>query len=73
MTPSGILALIHSSAKNKAVKEVYSAGFNTTVLPEAIAGAIFHASINIGKFQGIIWPTTPIDSKFDCDLAAHPA
>ena len=28
--------------------------FKTTVLPQAIAGAIFHESINKGKFQGII-------------------
>ena len=53
-TPSGKLAFIHNSAKNKAVKEVYSAGLSTTVLPQAIAGAIFQASINNGKFQGII-------------------
>jgi hypothetical protein len=25
----------------------------------AMAGAIFQASIRSGKFQGMIWPTTP--------------
>jgi hypothetical protein len=44
------------------VSGVNSAGFSTTVLPAAIAGAIFQASISSGKFQGMIWPTTPIAS-----------
>ncbi len=38
---------------------VVSAGFSTTVLPQASAGAIFQAAISSGKFQGMIWPTTP--------------
>ena len=38
---------------------VVSAGLSTTVLPHASAGAIFHASISSGKFQGMIWPATP--------------
>ena len=37
-----------------------SAGLSTTVLPQASAGAIFHASMSNGKFQGITWPQTPI-------------
>ena len=41
-------------ANSKAVNDVYSAGFKITVLPIAIAGAIFHESINNGKFHGII-------------------
>jgi hypothetical protein len=32
---------------------VVSAGFSTTVLPAARAGAIFHASMRSGKFQGM--------------------
>ena len=35
------------------------AGFRTTVLPAASAGAIFQASISSGKFQGITWAATP--------------
>ena len=31
----------------------------TTVLPQARAGPHFQASISSGKFQGMIWPTTP--------------
>ncbi len=44
------------------MSEVNSAGLSTTVLPIARAGAIFHASISSGKFQGMIWPTTPTGS-----------
>jgi hypothetical protein len=40
--------------ESKAVSEVYSAGFRTTVFPAASAGAIFHASIRSGKFHGMI-------------------
>ncbi len=36
-----------------------SLGIATTVFPIAMAGAIFHASINNGKFHGMICPTTP--------------
>ena len=53
-TPGGSPACSQISAKSKAVNGVVSAGFNTTVLPVAKAGAIFQASINSGKFQGII-------------------
>ena len=41
---------------------VCSAGFNTTQLPAASAGASFHAAIRMGKFHGMIWPTTPSGS-----------
>ena len=34
----------------------------TTVLPAAMAGAIFHAAICIGKFQGVMAAHTPIGS-----------
>ena len=43
-----------------AVSGVVSAGFNTQVLPQASAGASFHAAIISGKFQGMICPHTPI-------------
>ncbi|CSI23451.1 Uncharacterised protein [Vibrio cholerae] len=35
---------------------------STTQQPAARAGANFHAAISIGKFQGMICPTTPIGS-----------
>ena len=36
---------------------------NTTALPYASAGAIFHAGIASGKFQGVTIPTTPSGSR----------
>ena len=42
---------------------VSSAGFSTTVLPAASAGATFHEAIVSGKFQGVISPTTPSGSR----------
>ncbi len=36
-----------------------SAGFSTTVLPQTRAGQSFQAGIAIGKFHGVIAPTTP--------------
>ena len=42
---------------------VCSAGFMTTVQPAASAGPHFQATISIGKFQGMICPTTPTGSR----------
>ena len=53
-TPAGSSACWQTSANKSAVRDVLSAGLRTTVLPAARAGAIFHANINNGKFQGII-------------------
>jgi len=36
------------------------AGLKTTVFPQTSAGAIFQDGMAIGKFQGVITPTTPI-------------
>ena len=58
-TPGGTPASKHISANNSAVSGVSSAGFSTTVLPAAKAGATFHASISSGKFHGMICPQTP--------------
>ena len=41
---------------------VTSAGFSTTALPAASAGASFCASLAIGEFHGVIAATTPIGS-----------
>ena len=61
-TPSGSSAWRQTSAKRSAVSGVVEAGFSTTVLPAARAGAIFHASMRSGKFHGITCPTTPCAS-----------
>ena len=59
MTPSGKPASRASSAILMPVIGVCSASFMTMVLPQARAGPHFQASISSGKFQGMIWPTTP--------------
>jgi hypothetical protein len=58
--PGGSSASRQISASSIAVSGVVSAGFSTTVLPHASAGAIFHAAISSGKFHGMICPQTPI-------------
>ena len=67
-TPLGTPDCAQISANNRAVSDVVSAGFKTTVFPMASAGAIFHASISIGKFHGIICPQTPMASRFGSSL-----
>src|SRR4051812_28437219 len=62
-TPAGRPVLARISASVHAQPGVHCAGLNTTVLPNASAGAIFHAGIAIGKFHGVIRPTTPIGSR----------
>ena len=59
-TPGGSSAWRRTSAKRSAESGVVSAGLRTTVFPAASAGAIFQESISSGKFQGTIWPATPI-------------
>ena len=77
-TPGGSSAWRRTSQKRSAVRGVVSAGFNTTVFPEASAGAIFHESIRSGKFHGMIWPATPTGrglrlGKAYSSLSAQPA
>jgi hypothetical protein len=62
-TPSASPASRPSSASRSAVSGVSSAGFSTTVLPAASAGANPQAAIGIGKFQGTMMPTTPSGSR----------
>ena len=61
-TPAGKPAARPSSARRSAVSGVISAGFSTTVLPAASAGANPQPAIGIGKFHGTMIPTTPIGS-----------
>jgi len=61
-TPGGNPASIASSASFKAVKGVFSEGFNTVVHPAAVAGAILKTDISRGKFHGTMAPTTPTGS-----------
>ncbi len=60
-TPGGRMSAI-SSATIRMPTGVCSAGLMTTQLPAAMAGASFHAAIRMGKFHGMICPTTPSGS-----------
>ena len=48
--------------RNRIDAGVCSAGLSTTQLPAARAGASFQTAMRIGKFHGMIWPTTPSGS-----------
>ena len=63
-TPGGSSACRQISANSSAVSGVVSAGLSTTVLPQASAGATFHASMSSGKFHGITCPATPSGRGF---------
>src|ERR1700679_4246379 len=58
-TPGGRPASFKISTNIKAQSGVSDAGLITTVLPATRAGKIFHEGIAIGKFHGVIRPTTP--------------
>ena len=60
-TPGGSRSSINSISTSSEAG-VCSAGLSTTQLPAASAGASFHVAIRIGKFHGMIWPTTPSGS-----------
>ena len=76
--PAGKSACWMISASLSAVSDVVSAGFSTTVFPQARAGAIFQAAINSGKFQGMTCAATPSGpglrlGKAYLSLSAQPA
>src|SRR5256886_17523019 len=58
-TPAGRPERLRMSASAQPQPGTRSAGLNTTQLPQASAGAIFHAGTPIGEFQGGITPTPP--------------
>ena len=60
-TPSGRMSA-SSSISSMIEAGVCSAGLSTMALPAASAGASFQVAISSGKFQGMIWPTTPSGS-----------
>lgn len=59
LEPETYPASAQISAKSKAERRVFVAGFRTTVFPIAKAGHTFHANNITGKFHGTIAPTTP--------------
>ena len=60
-TPAGMRSSI-SSMSTMIDAGVCSAGLRTTQLPAASAGASFHTAMRMGKFHGMICPTTPSGS-----------
>ncbi len=57
-TPAGNKSAI-SSTTLRMDQGVCSAGLRMTQLPAARAGASFHVAMRMGKFHGMICPTTP--------------
>ena len=62
ITPAGTISSISSISLRIDHGVGGVAGFNTTALPAASAGASFHAAISSGKLNGMIGPTTPSGS-----------
>jgi hypothetical protein len=62
-TPFGTPASLSSSTNLSPRSGVSVAGLKTIVFPATSAGAIFHDGIAIGKFHGVITPTTPIGMR----------
>ena len=62
-TPGGRPASSASSPMRTAVRGVSCAGLSTTQLPAASAGAAFQPTMIIGKFHGMMAPTTPSGSR----------
>ena len=61
-TPAGRPARSNSLAMNTADHGVNDAGLNTTVLPVSSAGSVLRHITFIGKFHGLMMPTTPTGS-----------
>ena len=55
VTPASCSASTSRTAHSGARSE----GFSTTALPQMSAGAVFHVGIAMGKFHGVMSPTTP--------------
>src|SRR4029079_17777978 len=62
-TPFGTPASAQMRASSNVVPAVNSDGLATMVQPAASAGASLRAMSDIGKFQGVMMPTTPTGSS----------
>ena len=62
-TPSGRPPSTRSSTKRTRQAGVSDAGLMTAVLPQMSAGNSFQAGMAIGKFHGVMMPTTPIGRR----------
>ena len=72
-TPGGTPASTRISASSTADPEAAVAGFQTTGLPQARAGASFQAGIASGKFQGVSAQTTPTGSAIVSTIVSSAA
>ena len=61
--PAGMSCFTMISVSATALAGVRFAGFHTTALPKASAGAIFQAGVATGKFHGLMMATTPTGSR----------
>src|SRR5918998_1663768 len=61
-TPAGMPTSSHNAPQARPENGVCEAGLATTVQPAASAGPIFRASMEEGKFHGVIAATTPTGS-----------
>src|SRR5258708_7776693 len=59
ITPGGTPASIANFPNRNVVNDVWLAGFQTIVFPQASAGPTFQEASSSGKFHGTINPTTP--------------
>src|ERR1041385_262770 len=64
-TPLGAPALCSASTIRQELRGAAEAGFTSTVFPQMSAGAIFHAGMALGKFHGVINPTTPTGLRIE--------
>src|SRR5262249_13656685 len=62
-TPLGTPASRQMRPSSSATSGVGPAGFSSTALPAASAGASFCAPLRMGEFQGVIPATTPHGSQ----------
>ena len=70
-TPAGSSASSQTDASRSADSGVVSAGFKTTVLPQASAGAILVTAVSSGAFEAAIAPTTPSGRARSWESTAH--
>ena len=69
--PSGSPASRASASVSSARRVAGGAGFHTTELPSARAGAIFPHGIAIGLFQGVTTTTRPTGTRRNADSEPH--
>src|SRR5947207_9212964 len=63
ITPLGTPASARVRTRLNVESGVSCAGLITQVLPQTMAGRIFHDGIAMGKFHGVIMPQTPIGER----------